>query len=201
MPLPTVRMSSRFRARAGQPGALGQPAADPHRRATRYSGTDLDGEWDRLSTGSVVYWNGTPRVTTIHPATRNCRPSLTAADLAAPATGWVSVVNPSPGGGQSNVVWLPVGYPSPAPVLADSDDTGQRRSSVSLTAADFNNDGKLDLAVANSGANTVSILLGNGDGTFAPKVDYATGQRAHGRRGRRLQPRRYLGFGGRQPGG
>lgn len=31
---------------------------------------------------------------------------------------------------------------------------------------DFNNDGLLDLAVANAKDNTVSILLGNGDGTF-----------------------------------
>ncbi len=36
----------------------------------------------------------------------------------------------------------------------------------SLVAADFNGDGKLDLAVANSGNNKVSVLLGNGDGTF-----------------------------------
>lgn len=32
-----------------------------------------------------------------------------------------------------------------------------------------------DLAVANKAANTVSILLGNGDGTFQPKKDIATG--------------------------
>ncbi len=31
---------------------------------------------------------------------------------------------------------------------------------------DFNNDGNLDLAVTNSASNTVSVLLGNGDGTF-----------------------------------
>jgi membrane-bound lytic murein transglycosylase B len=31
---------------------------------------------------------------------------------------------------------------------------------------DFNGDGKLDLAVTDSGNNTVFILLGNGDGTF-----------------------------------
>jgi hypothetical protein len=43
-----------------------------------------------------------------------------------------------------------------------------------LIARDFNNDGKLDLAVVNTGfagvanSGTVSILLGNGDGTFAP---------------------------------
>ena len=43
-----------------------------------------------------------------------------------------------------------------------------------LTSTDFNGDGKLDLAVANNGASSVSILLGQGDGTFAPKADYPT---------------------------
>ena len=33
--------------------------------------------------------------------------------------------------------------------------------------SDFNRDGKVDVAVANINDNTVSILLGNGDGTFA----------------------------------
>jgi hypothetical protein len=37
-----------------------------------------------------------------------------------------------------------------------------------IVAADFNKDGKIDLAVANRDDNTISILLGNGDGTFAP---------------------------------
>src|SRR5271155_525891 len=44
-----------------------------------------------------------------------------------------------------------------------------------MAAGDFNNDGNLDFAVANSTANTVSILLGNGDGTFQPAVSYPTG--------------------------
>ena len=37
---------------------------------------------------------------------------------------------------------------------------------VSVAAGDFNNDGKNDLAVANSGDNTVTVLLGTGMGGF-----------------------------------
>ena len=54
---------------------------------------------------------------------------------------------------------------------------------LSLVTADFNGDGKLDLAVANSCGTSspcgrpglVSILLGNGDGTFKAHVDYPAG--------------------------
>ena len=44
-----------------------------------------------------------------------------------------------------------------------------------ILTADFNHDGNLDLAVANAGTNTVSILLGNGDGTFRPANDIVIG--------------------------
>ncbi|MDQ6623788.1 MAG: FG-GAP-like repeat-containing protein [Verrucomicrobiota bacterium] len=43
-------------------------------------------------------------------------------------------------------------------------------------AADFNGDGKLDLA--GSGANSAGVMLGNGDGTFRAKIDYAVGGQA-----------------------
>jgi hypothetical protein len=49
------------------------------------------------------------------------------------------------------------------------------RGPGSVISGDFNGDGRLDLAVANSGDGTVSILLGNGDGTFAPQVPYTAG--------------------------
>ena len=45
-----------------------------------------------------------------------------------------------------------------------------------IVAGDFTGDGRTDLAIANSGDNDVSILLGNGDGTFQPQVTYAVGQ-------------------------
>lgn len=44
-----------------------------------------------------------------------------------------------------------------------------------MTAADFNGDGKLDLAVADYHTQKVSILLGNGLGGFAAPVSYDTG--------------------------
>jgi FG-GAP-like repeat/FG-GAP repeat len=45
----------------------------------------------------------------------------------------------------------------------------------STAAADFNGDGKVDLAVANFDSNTVGVLLGSGDGTFKPAVTYNSG--------------------------
>src|SRR5437868_9390520 len=45
----------------------------------------------------------------------------------------------------------------------------------SVAAGDLNGDGRLDLVVANSLANTVSVLLGNGDGTFQPARDFDAG--------------------------
>ncbi|HEX9005067.1 MAG TPA: putative Ig domain-containing protein, partial [Blastocatellia bacterium] len=43
-----------------------------------------------------------------------------------------------------------------------------------IAAGDFNSDGKVDLATANSGSNNVSVLLGMGNGSFQPAVPYAT---------------------------
>jgi uncharacterized protein (UPF0548 family) len=56
--------------------------------------------------------------------------------------------------------------------------TGPRPNSVAV--GDFNGDGKQDLAVANRGdprvgGDAVSVLLGNGDGTFQNAVNYAAG--------------------------
>jgi hypothetical protein len=44
-----------------------------------------------------------------------------------------------------------------------------------VAVGDFNGDGILDLAVANGSGNSVSVLLGNGDGTFRPARSFAAG--------------------------
>ncbi len=44
-----------------------------------------------------------------------------------------------------------------------------------MATADFNGDGIPDLAIANWSEGTVSVLLGQGDGSFAPALAYAAG--------------------------
>ena len=71
-------------------------------------------------------------------------------------------------------------------LLGNGDGTFSPRKDIATSAApagaitgDFNGDGKQDLAVVGitgqSSPGTVSIFLGNGDGTFQPAVDYAVG--------------------------
>ena len=56
---------------------------------------------------------------------------------------------------------------------------------ISVTTSDLNGDGRLDMVVANCGylglytpdpgPDSVSVFLGNGDGSFGPRTDYVTG--------------------------
>ncbi|AEA44924.1 FG-GAP repeat protein [Fluviicola taffensis DSM 16823] len=41
-----------------------------------------------------------------------------------------------------------------------------------ILSSDFNNDGNLDIAIASNSTNYVSVLLGNGNGTFATATNY-----------------------------
>jgi hypothetical protein len=122
---------------------------------------------------SVVNWNGSARATTFVNSSQ-LTAAILASDIATASTASVTVVNPSPGGGTSNVVFFPI-TTSTSSVSFTTSEYATGMTPVSAAVGDFNGDGKLDLAVPNLIDNTVSILLGNGDGTFQTHVDYATG--------------------------
>ncbi|MEZ4569728.1 MAG: VCBS repeat-containing protein [Thermomicrobiales bacterium] len=52
----------------------------------------------------------------------------------------------------------------------------------SVVVADFNGDNDLDIATADHNSNTVSVLLGNGDGTFAASQSRSVGSGPHSMR-------------------
>jgi hypothetical protein len=116
--------------------------------------------------GATVDLNGVP-LPTMFVDGEHLTATVSAADAATAGTASVTVVNPAPGGGRSNSVYLQMGEQgtvvnfvnAPGSPLAILDP-------FALAIADFNEDGKPDLAVAS--AVRVFTLLGHGDGTFAP---------------------------------
>lgn len=66
------------------------------------------------------------------------------------------------------------GFPSQSDLVLP-DDLAAATASGSVVAADLNGDGITDLAATNTGADSVSIFIGNGDGTFDARVDYPVG--------------------------
>jgi uncharacterized protein (DUF2141 family) len=60
--------------------------------------------------------------------------------------------------------------------LAKSYATGSGTSPARSAVADLNGDGKLDLVVTGFDFGYISVLLGNGDGSFQVPLHYATGR-------------------------
>jgi hypothetical protein len=119
--------------------------------------------------GATVNWNGNARTTTFVKSTQ-VTATINAADVATAGTANVTVSNPAPGGGVSNVAHFQVvngGYTTAFGKLDYATDLTPQ----DVATADFNRDGKADLAVA-TGNNTVSVLLGAGNGTFPTHVQY-----------------------------
>ena len=69
-------------------------------------------------------------------------------------------------------VLLGQGNDSFAPVLIFS--TGNNSRPYGAASGDFNNDKQMDIVVANYRSNSIGVLLGYGNGSFAPVVIYST---------------------------
>jgi hypothetical protein len=93
--------------------------------------------------------------------------TIPAANVATAGTAPVSVINPPPGGGASNVVYFQVAAPETTVNFANATNSPLQVSEpFGIVAADFNEDGKPDLAIS---ANVrMYVYLGNGNGTFTP---------------------------------
>jgi predicted dienelactone hydrolase len=124
--------------------------------------------------GSVVRWNGHARTTTFVSESR-VKATILSSDLAKADTASVTVVNPGTGGGTSNVAFFEITAPSSSIGLTLSSSLDVGGTPTSVAVADFNRDGKLDLAVASENSNSISVLLGKGDGTFNATVHYGVG--------------------------
>ena len=53
--------------------------------------------------------------------------------------------------------------------------TGNDSSPGMLDVGDLNNDGQMDIVVANFGTNNIGIFLGYGNGSFDTMITYSTG--------------------------
>jgi phospholipase C len=122
--------------------------------------------------GSVVNWNGKALFTKFN-SSRTLMASVPGTNVAHATTATITVSNPAPGGGVSNAVLLPVSTVTSLSLA--SQDLPAVGSPVAVVSGDFNGDGKIDLAVADQSSNTISILLGNGDGTFTTGVTLTAG--------------------------
>ena len=116
--------------------------------------------------GATIDFNGAALATTFVDS-EHLSATVPAADVANAGTAAVTVVNPAPGGGQSNAVYLQVGATETTVNFVNAPNSPLQISEpLALAVADFNEDGKPDLVVT---ANwKVYVFLGNGDGTFAP---------------------------------
>jgi hypothetical protein len=119
-----------------------------------------------FASGATVKFNSAALATTFVNA-EHLTAMVPAADVADAGTAAVTVVNPGPGGGPSNVVYFQVAAPEATVVFAPAANSPlQIPEAFGITTGDFNEDGKADLAIS---ANVkVYTFLGNGDGTFAP---------------------------------
>jgi hypothetical protein len=129
---------------------------------------------------SIVNWDGRPLSTTFV-SSHQLVADVPSSDLASANTASVTVSSPAPGGGTSNAVPFTITSPTSSLTFATS-MFPVGFAPAGIVVADFNGDGKGDLAVLGGVgpicgglSGSISILLGNGDGTFTTKSTLCSG--------------------------
>jgi len=130
---------------------------------------------------STVNWNRSP-LTTTFVSSAQLTASVPASDIAAASTAAVTVVNPTPGGGVSNIQYFSIAMAAASASFQPVElyDSSKYVNYSSVAIADLNGDGKPDLVVTSQNMNStgdgsVQVFLGNGDGTFQAPVAYDSG--------------------------
>ncbi len=112
---------------------------------------------------SALRWNGSLLPTT-YISGQSLTAKVPASAVINPGSAQVTVLNPAPGGGSSNVASFEITKSTPTVFLFDYDRVPTPAVNNSLVVGDFNGDGQLDIA-ASLGAS-IAVLSGKGDATF-----------------------------------
>lgn len=121
--------------------------------------------------GATINWNGHPLASTFVNVDE-LTATVPSSDIAVAASAAVTVTNPTPGGGTSNVVYFEVSLPTTVQfTTSPSNSVLQPYLNLSGVVADLTRSGNLSLAVTAliPGARTYGVgftILGDGDGTF-----------------------------------
>jgi len=91
---------------------------------------------------SFIYWNGSPRSTTLDPITGQLQAQIFSSDIASPGPVNVTVVNPAPGGGTSTAVGftiepLQAGAPAIGSFSPASAAVGGKAFTLTVTGSNF----------------------------------------------------------------
>ena len=144
-----------FHGHSGAPGGSGTWLARPKQRDCGGPAFTLTANGSNFVSGSTVHWNGVARTTTFVSATQ-LRATIAAADIAAPGTAQVSVLNP--GGAASGA--LPFTVTAPVPTFALTvTKAGTGNATITSTPAGINCGGTCTASFASGATVTLTVKI------------------------------------------